>query len=353
MVILGIHGNIFNPQKEVFESNAALLIDGKVVSAVSEERLSRKKMDGLYPFLSIPDVLQKAGLTLNDVDEIVIAGRKPVDAIKEYARSTWTTFLDTGLWVSNKGKSAKHLKGLLRYFSKNGKDHPGKIPDAEIFSKKPIFIDHHLCHVAGAYFASPFNDALIITLDGGGDGLDGTAYMGQGVNLKKIISIPHFQSPGTMYSAITHDMGFIRHRHEGKITGLAAYGKPSEEKLGLSNLIYYSKMNHRFISPSIAKHHRNLNEVSACFGNLLKTNLREDIAATVQDIFEKVILDFVNDAYETAVKNGLRTKNICLAGGCFANVKLNQRILELPQFENIYIFKCFQSEIHVSKQIVH
>jgi carbamoyltransferase len=340
MTILGIHGDIFNKDRLVFESNAAIVVDGKVKAAVSEERLSRAKMDGRYPFLSIPDVLQTAGCSLSDVDDIVISGLKPSDTIKSYAASTVSTFMDTGVLVSNPQKAAKHIKGLFRFLSGSGKSNTtsGKIPGAESYAKGPVFLDHHLSHAAGAYYASPFDDALIITLDGGGDGLDGTAYIGKGNKLERIIAVPHFQSPGTMYSAITYDMGFIRHRHEGKITGLAALGIPSKERLGLENLMRYSKSKHRFISRAVARHARDLNTVSDYFGPLLKTNSRADLAATVQNIFEDVILEFAMDAYSVAKKQGFTSKNICLAGGCFANVRLNQKLLELPVFDNIYIF---------------
>src|SRR5690606_15049738 len=125
--------------------------------------------------------------------------------------------------------------------------------------KMPLqHFDHHMCHASGAYYCSPFDKALVITLDGGGDGLDGGAYIGDGNRLTRFIEIPHFQSPGTMYSAITHDLGFKRHRHEGKITGLAAFGNPDAKKIGLENLIKYNKNKHRFISKQIAEHHKNL-----------------------------------------------------------------------------------------------
>ena len=339
MNILGIHGNIFNPQSEVFESNVALLTDGQVISAVSEERLSRKKMDGRYPYLAIADVLNTTGISLRDIDAIAIAGRKPADAIVEYAKSTLTTFLDTGVLITNPAKSIRHLKGLFRFFTSPEKNQAtAKVPGAEGFGPKPFFIDHHLCHAAGAYYASPFDDALVITLDGGGDGLDGTAYKAEGAKLTRIFSVPHFQSPGTMYSAITHDMGFIRHRHEGKITGLAALGKPLQEKMGLDNLMKYSSSRHRFISPSVARHARNLNSVSSYFGPLFKNHSRADLAATVQHIFEEVILEFVTDAYRSATRAGFTTRNICLSGGCFANVRLNQKIAELDFFDNLYVF---------------
>ena len=153
-----------------------------------------------------------------------------------------------------------------------------------------------------------------------------------------MIAVPHFQSPGTMYSAITHDFGFTRHRHEGKVTGLAAYGTPSRDAMGLTSLITYDATRHRFRSPAIARHHRNLNTISPYFGRLLARVSREDLAATVQDIFETVILAFIQDAVAVAARHGFTTRNICLAGGCFANVKLNQHIRELPGVENVYVF---------------
>jgi len=338
MLILGIHGDLFNKERLVFESNAALVKDGKLIAAVSEERLSRLKMDGRFPGASIQDVLDKSGISMQEVDAIAIGGKKPLASIAAYMKSAMLTFFDTGVIAGNPVKAKKLLKGLSKKFSSKSSSGSATGINNFRFSSEPVFLDHHLCHVAGAYYASPFDDALVLTLDGGGDGLDGTAYIAKGIRLEKIISIPHFQSPGTMYSAITHDMGFIRHRHEGKITGLAAYGKPSAEKLGLKNLLRYTSRKHRFIAPRIARHHRNLNTISEYFGPLLKKFSREDLAATVQHIFEEEIAAFAKDALETARKKGFNSKNLCLAGGCFANVKLNQRLLEITGIENVYVF---------------
>ncbi len=332
MIVLGIHGDPFNPRRTVFESNAAVVVDGKLVAAVSEERLSREKLDGRFPFRAIEEVLGLAGLAAGDVDAVAFAGKRPAAAIAAYVRSTWSTLLDTGVMVVNPAKSLRLLAGLA-----GGRSAPdGKGVPAFRPAVPPVFYDHHLCHAAGAFYASPFDEALVVTLDGGGDGLDGSVYRAEGTALHRLGTVPHFQSPGTMYSAITHDLGFTRHRHEGKITGLAAYGKPAAEAMGLAGLIRYDTGRHRFVSPAVARHHRDLNTPSRYFTPLLKTHSREDVSATVQHLFEGVITDFVTDAYHRSRRNG--SVNLCLAGGCFANVRLNQKLLELPFVDNAFVF---------------
>ena len=337
MIILGIHGDYFNPSHEVFESNASIVRDGEIISAISEERLSRVKLDGRFPSNSIKENLRITGLTLSDIDYVVFSTRRPIDNAYSYFKSMIRTFFDTSVIVRNEKKMKSHGGSLFNTTFKKDqyKFQLGEQKD-NLFNIQ--FIDHHYAHAAGAYYGSPFDDALVITLDGGGNGLDGGAYTAKGKTLKRFLEIPHFQSPGTMYSAITHDLGFKRHRHEGKITGLAAYGNADTERLGLQHLIRYDRNKHRFISKSIAAHHKNLETKSTYFHPLLEQFSREDVAATVQHIFEEVILDFIDDAANIAATKGAKSRNICLAGGCFANVKLNQKILEMEWFDNIFIF---------------
>lgn len=340
MTILGIHGDYFNPERPVWESNAAVVVDGKIVSAVSEERLSREKLDGRFPWASIHECLRLAGLDSSEIDEVVFATRTPLANIVSYARSTFSTFMDTFVLPRNTTKMKSHGVGLAgrmnggASFSLNGQN--GHSSKEHAF---PIrFVDHHYAHAAGAFYTSPFSDALVITLDGGGDGLDGGAYMARGTRVQRFIDIPHFQSPGTIYSAITYDLGFKRHRHEGKITGLAAYGTPDIEGMGLQNLIRYDRKKHRFISRAVAAHHADLNTKSTYLYPLLETHSREAVSATVQAIFENVTLDFIEDAVHESARHGFRSRNICLAGGCFSNVKLNQRVLDMGLFDNILIY---------------
>src|SRR5690606_30746016 len=103
----------------------------------------------------------------------------------------------------------------------------------------------------------------------------------------------------------------------GKITGLAAFGNPNIERLGLQNLIHYNNKKHRFISKGVATHHKNLLGKSPYFGPLISKFSKEDLAAVTQEIFEKVVIEFVKDAYELAKQKGYHFNKICLAGGCF------------------------------------
>lgn len=331
-IILGIHGDCF-ANGTVNESSACILIDGKIVASVAEERLSRLKVDGQFPHKAIADVMRIAGIKAADIDQVVTTSLSPYASNKAYLKSALSTFRDTGVLLTKKVKN-------FSYNSAYNKIKGKKEFTLELEGKKfDIGLkDHHYCHAAGAYYASPFNHSLVITLDGGGDGLDGGAYIGDEGKLERFIDIPHFQSPGTMYSALTHDLGFKRHRHEGKITGLAAYGNPDTKRLGLDDLIKYNTRKHRFISKEVAAHHKNLQEKSNYFFPLLGKFSKEDLAAGLQHLFEREIIAFVEDAVKVAKKRGYKFDSICLAGGCFANVKVNQKIFETGHFKDIFVY---------------
>ena len=333
MKILGINGNCVDKTGQVNESSAALIVDGKLVAAVAEERISRIKVDGKFPLDAIQEVLKIGKCTIEDIDYLAVGGLHPTNNARAYLKSCFSTYFDTGILLTEKVKKFgwAYLYNLIK---------TPKVISTNILAKdfNIQFMDHHYCHAAGAYYCSPFSEALVITLDGGGDGLDGGAYLGKNNLLERFMEIPHFQSPGTMYSAITHDLGFKRHKHEGKITGLAAFGNPDPKRMGLSDLLKYSASKHRFISKEIAKHHRSLHSKSTYFYPLLEKFSKEDLAAVTQHIFEESVLSFISDAYERAKKKGYVFTKICLAGGCFANVKLNQKIYELGHFNDLFVY---------------
>ena len=330
--ILAIQGNCFT-KGTVNESSACLMVDGKIIANVAEERLSRKKLDGGFPDKAIEEVLRIGGITIDDVDVVATTSLSPFETNRAYLKAAWSTFKDTGVMLNSKFKDFSYnaLYNKVKGEKECRLDVLGKTFDVELH-------DHHLCHAAGAYYASPFDKALVITLDGGGDGLDGGAYYGKDGDLVNFIEIPHFQSPGTMYSALTHDLGFKRHRHEGKITGLAAYGNPDPKRLGLDDLIRYDNKKHRFVSKQVAAHHKDIQEKSAYFHPLLEKFPREDLAAALQFLFEREIINFINDAVKVAGEKGYDFDTICLAGGCFANVKANQRVFETGHFKDIFVY---------------
>jgi carbamoyltransferase len=333
MIILGINGNILNRVALVNESSACIIKDGEIIAAVAQERVSREKVDGRFPIEAIKEVLSIAKISIEDVNYVASSSLHPYFNSKKYLKSILTTFFDSRVLLYSK------LKSFSYYTIYNKLKTKSKI-ETDILGKKfdICFNDHHKCHAASAFYSSNFENSLIVTLDGGGDGLDGSVYFGIESKMIKIMEIPHFQSIGTMYSAVTKDLGFKRHRHEGKITGLAAYGNPDPVRLNLENLILYNKKKHRFISKKVAKLHLNINNKSNIFHPLLKKHTKEDIAAVAQEIFEREVLKFIKDAILEAKKKGFTSKNICLAGGCFANVKVNQKIFRDNNFNDIFIF---------------
>ena len=211
--------------------------------------------------------------------------------------------------------------------------------------KAPIlFYDHHLCHATAAYIAGGKNESLAITLDGEGDLKSCTINVCRNGAIENVASAPTESSIGWLYSQVTQNLGFKISRHEGKITGLAAYGNPAvgwnilKREVVLKNgLLYY---------PRSSKLHNILMRIRAKLGlepfatNFFKsvvyklTHLsREDMSAAVQYTLEERVAELVN--YWV---NRTGIPHVVAAGGVFANVKLNQRIAELPSVKSFFVF---------------
>jgi carbamoyltransferase len=190
-------------------------------------------------------------------------------------------------------------------------------------AKKLKRFEHHQAHAAGAFFSSGYERALIVTLDGYGSGLAGSISVGEGTRITRVHKIEYPHSLGTFYESVTSSLGFKPSRHEGKIVGLAAYGDPKilhdlllsrfqQEPGGFkileSNNIYFSR------------------HLAALFPKI-------DVAAAYQRVLETVASAYVQYYVN---KTGIGT--VVAAGGVLANVKLNQRLLEIPGVERIFIY---------------
>jgi len=333
--ILGIQANFLNPDGITNETSVSLVKDGVLSTCIAEERLSRIKLDGRFPAKAITKVLDNEGITISDVDTVAVPFLHPAKSNYKYLKSAWKTYFDTGIFLK---KQIKDFSWYTLYDSIKKPRNLKHTINGKEFTLE--LYDHHKCHAAGAFYCSPFETALVVTLDGGGDGLDGSVYVGEGTTLTRLFELPHFQSPGTMYSAITSDLGFKRHRHEGKITGLAAYGNNDLIRLGLDNLLKFDPKKRRFVSKSIAEHHKNkdLSEKSKFFYPLLEEYGREDLAAAAQKILEIEVVRFVQTGLDLAKKKGYNIDKVCLAGGVFANVKLNQHIYNIEGVDNVFIY---------------
>jgi carbamoyltransferase len=189
------------------------------------------------------------------------------------------------------------------------------------------FHDHHYCHATTAFFTSGWSKALVVTLDGGGDGLSGSVYRGHDGHLTKLGQIDSFNSLGNFYSYVTELCGFKAEKHEGKVTGLAALGQPCYAKT-LRDFIRYQEPGQ--IRYTVPMYHRSA--LRRLRQRLPDSFDRADLAASVQLVLEEIAISFIRYWLKLSGET-----NLALAGGVFANVKLNQRIHALDEVERIFV----------------
>jgi carbamoyltransferase len=202
-----------------------------------------------------------------------------------------------------------------------------KILSKEFDVHAPVrFIDHHYAHACSAYFSSGFDDALVVTIDGGGDGVSSQVYSAIAGRLEKLHQVSSFDSLGNYYAYVTHICGFQAGKHEGKITGLAAHGNPIYKDV-LDELITYA--DGTIVNRGELFFESALEGISSALPDSWK---REDLAASIQVQAEDVTRKYISHWLE---KTG--RKNIALAGGLCANVRVNQMIHELPGVEQVFI----------------
>ena len=215
------------------DSAAALVEDGRVIAAAQEERFTRQKYDSRYPSNAIAYCLAEAGLRLGDIDHIAFYDKpflkfeRLLETYLAFAPRGFRSFhLAMPLWVKDKLFQKRKLTEKLR----------AAAPDFD-WDRRLLFSEHHLSHAASAFFPSPFEDAVILTMDGVGEWATTSAGLGAGnqITMLKEIHFPH--SLGLLYSAFTYFTGFRVNSGEYKVMGLAPYGEPRFSKTILDHLI--------------------------------------------------------------------------------------------------------------------
>jgi len=320
------------------DSAAALVIDGEIIAAAQEERFTRKKHDPSYPVNAINYCLSEAGLSLAQVDYIAFYD-KPFLKF-ERLLETYVAFAPKGfqsfrmampVWLREK----LFLKYMLIKEIK-------KI-DKSFDSNKLMFGEHHFSHAASAFYASPFEEAVVLTLDGVGEWATTTVSIGKGheLDIVKEIHFPH--SLGLLYSAFTYYTGFRVNSGEYKVMGLAPYGEPKYKDLILEKLIDLKEDGSFRLNQSYFNYATGLTMVNQKFADLFGEPVRKpdtdkltqfhmDIAASVQAVTEKVILTMTR-----SLAKEYNIPNICLAGGVALNCVANGKILRDKAFKDIWI----------------
>ena len=320
------------------DSAAALIIDGKIVSAVQEERFSRKKHDARYPYNSVQFVLNHSSLKLSEVDYIVFF-EKPflkferlLETYLAFAPKGFVSFsMSMPIWLREKLFQKKFLFDKLKEHDKNFND-----------INKIHFSEHHYSHAASAFYPSPFKESVILTLDGVGEWATTTVAVGKEnqINMLKEIHFPH--SIGLLYSAFTYYTGFKVNSGEYKVMGLAPYGQPKYKDLIIKELIDLKedgsfRLNMKYFNYATGLTMTN-DKFSKLFGQKVRnpekdllTQFHMDIASSIQAVTEEIVLRLA-----TSISKETKIKNLCMAGGVALNCVANGKILKKNIFQNIW-----------------
>jgi len=316
------------------DAAAAIVVDGKIISAAQEERFTRKKNDPDFPRHAAKFCLRQANLTLAQLDAVVFYD-KPIlkfarllETYLAVAPGGWRTFPTVlSNWLGEKLDLRKVIRAEL----------PELRPDCQI-----LFTEHHQSHAASAFYPSPFAEAAIVTIDGVGEWATTTIGHGCGNEIKMLKELRFPHSLGLVYSAFTDYCGFRINSGEYKLMGLAPYGAPKyadgirRELLDLKpdgsfwlNLDYFNFL--RGTTMTNEKFHN-------LFGGPPRgpeekiTQRHMDVARSIQSVTEEIMLRLARHAREAT---GM--KSLCLAGGVALNCVANGIILREKIFENIWI----------------
>jgi carbamoyltransferase len=321
------------------DSAAALVEDGDIVAAAQEERFSRQKHDARFPSDAVRYCLDQVKSQLADIDYLVfydkplIKFERLLETYLAYAPDGFRSFVAAmPVWLKEK----LFLKDLL-------KKELAAIGQCQVKALPPLlFTEHHQSHAASAFFASPFQTAAVLCMDGVGEWATTSVWLGQGntLNPQWELDFPH--SLGLLYSAFTYFTGFKVNSGEYKLMGLAPYGEPKYANLILDKLLSLKgdgtfRMDMRYFSYANGLTMTN-RRFDALFGGPPRTpetpiTQREmDVAASIQHVTEEIVLRLGRTVHQE-----LGTDNLCLAGGVALNCVANGRLLREGPFNDIWV----------------
>ncbi|GGG42443.1 carbamoyltransferase [Croceivirga lutea] len=335
MIILGLNTHHA-------DSSAAIFVDGKLIAATEEERFTRIKHWAGFPKLAIEFCLQEANLSLDDVDFITIGRDAKAKLSKKILFALKDLKTGTSL-IKNRIKNRKDISSLGEQFNE------AFGCSIEMIDKKLVYVEHHRAHLGSTFFASPFEEAAILSIDGSGDFTTCMFAHGKGNKIEVLGSIDYPVSLGFVYTAFTHYLGFPHYGDEYKVMGLAPYGKPTQVDK-VRKLIKFKpdgkwswdqsyfgevKVVYKDNCPIVDSFYTE--KFVELFGPARKkgdelTQFHKDLAKSVQTVTEEVIFHMAADLQK---KTG--SKNLCIAGGVAQNSVANGKILANTDFDRLYI----------------
>ncbi len=321
------------------DSAAAIVADGRIVSAAQEERFSRKKHDARFPRHAVASCLEVAGLTFADLDYVafydkpLVKFERLLETYLSYAPKGFRSFVTAmPIWLKEKLFLKNTLKTELAALA--GTD-TAELPPL-------LFNAHHESHAASAFFPGPFENAAVMCLDGVGEWATTSVWRGEGAELTPLWEIDFPHSLGLLYSAFTYYTGFKVNSGEYKLMGLAPYGEPKYTQKILDNLLDLKadgtfRLNMRYFNyaAGLTMTNRRFDEL---FGGEPRkpespvTEREMDIARSIQAVTEEVVMRLARTVHaETGMDK------LCLAGGVALNCVCNGRLLREGPFDDIWI----------------
>lgn len=358
------------------DSNVTIVENGRVLFAAGEERFTRNKLQEGFPALALQAGLDYCKLSVKDIDVVAYPFFESHKEAQLFTKNIQdeSDFLDDapfrgmrveiqkalarvpprhegvpGLLNPNetmeksslhklfyrmaggegvvsrnlaKRSSQRWTRESMTYHQQWQEELESNLKELGLSSKLKRY-DHHSSHAAAAYYASGFDRALIVTLDGYGSGLAGSVSVGEAGRIKRIHKLEYPHSLGTFYESVTSSLGFKPSRHEGKIVGLAAYGDPAVLLDLVLSRFHQEPGDFRIIESNNIYFSRYL---ASLFPKI-------DVAAAWQRALEIVAVNYIRHYVEQT-----KIDTIVLAGGVIANVKLNQRIFEIPGIERMFVY---------------
>jgi len=327
MRILGIN--------DQHNASACLIEDGVVVAAVQEERLSRIKNHFCFPERSIAWLLANTEVPPDELDAVAIASEytigafKGPDMIRSYARARHP--------VTQLRRVARQtpLHAIKR--RQRREERLAQVTGAGLPVDRTSFVEHHTAHAAAAYHGSPWKEepVLVITCDGQGDGLSASVRIGEAGRLSpELATVKAADSLGSVYATITALMGMVPLEHEYKLMGMAPYAPEA----GAERSYEQFKEVLRFSEPDGLSWSRSRGVPSMeyaypYFRRKLERHRFDWVAAGLQRFTEEHLATWVRNAI---LATGVR--KVALGGGVFMNVKANQRIYELDELDDLFVF---------------
>ena len=314
------------------DSAAALLDGGEIVAAAQEERFTRKKGDDSFPRHAVDYCLREGRVTMDDVEAVAFYDKpllkfeRILETYLGVSPRGFSSFLKAGpLWIKEKLYTDRAIRDSLGGYT-------GRV----------LYAEHHESHAASAFYPSPFEEAAILTVDGVGEWATASIGHGNGSAIELIRELHWPDSLGLLYSAFTYHTGFKVNSGEYKVMGLAPYGEPKYVKAIYDNLLDLRDDGSFRLNQSYFNYLSGLTMTNDRFSNLFGgppripesplTQREMDLARSIQDVCEEIVLRMVRTAHRETSSNSL-----CMAGGVALNAVANGRVSRESEFHNLWI----------------